>query len=615
MPPFTSHLFRRWLTSKTPAGEFARFLHDVVAFAGWRLAALAALTVIAALAEGAGLLMLAPLLSIVGVGAGAGSAQQENGHPWLAPLGLEGALTLYVILVAAAALVIAARGDRVARLRLGYVDHLRHQLHEAVAAMEWRAFNRLAGAEVVNTVVGDAQRSANGLEFLLRSVGWAVEIPVLLAVALRLSPTMTGSALALGGLSLALSRPLSRHAHRLGRQAVAGMQALHRDLSEDLAGMRVIRAIGLETERTQLFESRMRDVRADQIAFQRQSGWARAVTQALAATAAALAVWVAIRILGMELAGTLVLMTAFARLLMTAQRIQDAWRIVLHALPAHAAVLRLLDRCRTENQSMNTKPVATSPRADVSSTATLTQALRLDGVGVRYTPDGPWALFDIDAVVPAHAVTALVGRSGAGKSTLADLLLGLLEPDQGRMLVDGQPVAGTIARQSWRRRVGYVPQDCFLFHDTIRANLAMACRTDGLGSGDERLWTALEQADAADFVRALPQGLDTMVGDRGTLLSGGQRQRLALARALLSRPDLLILDEATSALDHESEQRILKVIQALKARITIVLIAHRPSTVQFADHAIVLDAGRLAASGPWPVVKAASPHLTHLAMD
>jgi ATP-binding cassette, subfamily C, bacterial len=613
MPPFTSHLFRRWLTSKTPVGEFARFLHDVVAFAGWRLAALAALTVIAALAEGAGLLMLAPLLSMVGVGAGSG--QQENGHPWLAPLGLEGALTLYVILVAAAALVIAARGDRVARLRLGYVDHLRHQLHEAVAAMEWRAFNRLAGAEVVNTVVGDAQRSANGLEFLLRSVGWAVEIPVLLAVALRLSPTMTGAALALGGLSLALSRPLSRHAHRLGRQAVAGMQALHRDLSEDLAGMRVIRAIGLETERARLFESRMRDVRADQIAFQRQSGWARAVTQALAATAAALAVWVAIRILGMELAGTLVLMTAFARLLMTAQRIQDAWRIVLHALPAHAAVLGLLDRCRTENQSMNTKPVATSPRADASSTAALTQALRLDGVGVRYTPDGPWALSGIDAVVPAHAVTALVGRSGAGKSTLADLLLGLLEPDQGRMLVDGQPVAGTVARQSWRRRVGYVPQDCFLFHDTIRANLAMACRTDGVGGGDERLWTALEQADAADFVRALPQGLDTMVGDRGALLSGGQRQRLALARALLSRPDLLILDEATSALDHESEQRILKVIQALKARITIVLIAHRPSTVQFADHAIVLDAGRLAASGPWPVVKAASPHLTHLAMD
>lgn len=609
MPLFQFHLPRRWLAAKTPIGEFARFLHDAAAFAGWRLGGLAALTVIAALAEGAGLLLLAPLLSMVGVGGG----QAGKGDLWLAPLGLEGALALYVILVAAAALVIAARGDRVTRLRLGYVDHLRRQLHEAVAGMEWRAFNRLAGAEVVNAVIGEAQRAANGLEFLLRSAGWAVEIPVLLAVALRLSPTMTGAALALGALSLALSRPLSRHAHRLGRQAVAGMQALHRDLSDDLAGMRVIRAIGLEAERARLFETRMRDVRADMIAFQRQSGWARAVTQGLAATAAAVAVWFAVRVLDMELAGTLVLMAAFARLLTTAQRIQDAWRIVLHALPAHAAVLDLLNRCRTD--MVDSETPAASPPADLSHTAALTQGVRLDGVGIRYTPDGPWALSGIDAVVPARAVTALVGRSGAGKSTLADLLLGLIEPDQGRMLIDGQPVAGSAARRSWRRRVGYVPQDSFLFRDSVRVNLAIACRADGDGDGDERLWAALEQADAADFVRALPQGLDTMVGDRGALLSGGQRQRLALARALLSGPDVLILDEATSALDHESEQRILNVMQTLKASITIVLIAHRPSTVQFADHVIVLDAGRLVASGPWPVVKAASPHLAHLAMD
>ncbi len=606
----------------SPAGEFAAFLRDVAAFAGWRLAGMAVLAVLAAAAEGIGLLLLVPLLSMVGVGVGGvgGNRPGESGRSWLAFLGLgtglEGALVLYVVLVAAAALVVAVRGDVVARLRLGYVDHLRRRLHRAFTAMEWRAFSRLPGAEVANAVTGEAQRAATGLDFLLRIAGWAVEIPVLLAVALRLSPAMTVLSLVLGGLCLVLLRPLNRHAHRLGRQAVAGMQALHRDLSENLAGMRVIRAIGLEAERTRLFERRMGEVRAGMIEFQRRSGLARAAMQSLAAAAAALAVWGAVRVLDMDLAGTLVLMATFARLLAAALRIQSAWHTVLHALPAHAALLALLARCQAAiplDLSANSDP-APVPGPPIQTA--LAQGIRLEGVGVRYTPDGPWALSGIDATVPARAVTALVGRSGAGKSTLADLLLGLLEPDEGRLLLDGRPLAGP-ERRGWRRRVGYVPQDCFLFRDTIRANLALAGRGSAGGAdaqAEARLWAALEQADAADFVRALPGGLDTMVGDRGALLSGGQRQRLALARALLPGPELLILDEATSALDHESERRILKVLQDLKSRIAIVLIAHRASTVSFADHVLVLEAGRLAAAGPWSAIGEASPHLARLVM-
>lgn len=159
-----------------------------------------------------------------------------------------------------------------------------------------------------------------------------------------------------------------------------------------------------------------------------------------------------------------------------------------------------------------------------------------------------------------------------------------------------------------------MPQDCFLFRDTIRANLTMAGREGAEAVTEERLWAVLEQADTADFVQAFPDGLDTMVGDRGALLSGGQSQRFALARALLPGPDLLILDEATSALHHESERRILQVLQSLKSGITVVLIAHRPSIVRFADHVLVLEAGRLAASGPWSTVGIASPHISSLAI-
>lgn len=641
MQPILSGPFRRLFRAASPTGEFAAFLSDIAVFAGWRLAGVAVLAVLAAVAEGAGLLLLVPLLSMTGIGSGIGSGAEDGGRFRLASLGLEGVLILYVLLVAAAALVVAVRGDAVNRLRLGYVDHLRRRLHAAFCAMEWRAFSRMAGSEVVNAATGEAQRAAGGLEFLLRLAGWAVEIPVLLAVALRLSPAMTVVALLLGGLCLMLLRPLNRHAHRLGRQAVAGMRALHRDLSEDLAGMRVIRAIGLEEERARLFERRMHDVRVGMVEFQRRSGLARAAMQSLAAAAAAVAVWGAVRVLEMDLAGTLVLMAAFARLLAAALRIQVAWHTVLNALPAHAAVLALLARCQAgvkpaENEAgvepaengVGVKPAENGAGIEPAENGipgrgastvlpapagigrtSLVEGIRLDGIGVRYSPAGPWALSGIDAVVPARAVTAMVGRSGAGKSTLADLLLGLLEPDEGRLLVDGLALDGA-GRRDWRRRVGYVPQDCFLFRDTIRANLAIAGggRPPSAGPGgkvaerEDRLWAALEQADAADFVRALPDGLDTMVGDRGALLSGGQRQRLALARALLPEPDLLVLDEATSALDHESERRILRVLEDLKARIAIVSIAHRSATLRSADHVLVLEAGRLAAAGPWPMV-------------
>ncbi|HLO75079.1 MAG TPA: ABC transporter ATP-binding protein, partial [Magnetospirillum sp.] len=309
---------------------------------------------------------------------------------------------------------------------------------------------------------------------------------------------------------------------------------------------------------------------------------------------------VAVRRLGMPLTETLVLMVTFARLLAASLRIQDAWRQVLHALPAHAAVHGLLQRCLQAAEPLDAS-------ADIPP---LTREIRLENVCYRHCGDAAPALSGLGIRIPAGAVTAVVGPSGAGKSTLAELLLGLTEADEGTVLVDGVPLCG-VTRKAWNRAVGYVPQDAFLFHDTIRANLTMAAP-----HGDEgALWAALDLAAASDFVRALPAGLETRVGDRGTLLSGGQRQRLALARALAGNPKLLILDEATSALDRENEDRILETLEALRHRLTIVVIAHRPSTVALADHVVVLDHGRAVAEGDWSQVNGlAEPLLTRLAM-
>jgi len=170
--------------------------------------------------------------------------------------------------------------------------------------------------------------------------------------------------------------------------------------------------------------------------------------------------------------------------------------------------------------------------------------------------------------------------------------LGLTRPTQGSMTIDGIEVDES-NRRAWRASVACVPQDAYLLNDTIAANLRIA-KEDAT---DEELWESLEQANAADFVRSLTHGLATIAGDRGTRFSGGERQRIALARALLRKPQLLVLDEATSALDWENQNVIADAIRALRGQLTILTIAHRPSLIAFADEVIALERGKVAAQG------------------
>ncbi len=194
-------------------------------------------------------------------------------------------------------------------------------------------------------------------------------------------------------------------------------------------------------------------------------------------------------------------------------------------------------------------------------------------------------------------MTALVGESGSGKSTVTDLVLGLQIPEKGQVLIDGLPLADW-KQNSFRERIGYVPQDPLLFHASIRDNMLWSI--ESVNEAD--LWDALRLANAIDFVKELPQGIDTIVGDRGIRLSGGQRQRIALARALLRKPELLILDEATSALDSESEQMIQQSIEQVAHGTTILVVAHRLSTIAKADQVYVMRQGRVVEEGPFSVI-------------
>ena len=218
--------------------------------------------------------------------------------------------------------------------------------------------------------------------------------------------------------------------------------------------------------------------------------------------------------------------------------------------------------------------------------------IKLRNVSLRYSPELEPALTNINLILPKGQTIALVGSSGAGKSSIADLLAGLYEPTEGEILVDGTNLA-TFDLVSWQQRLGVVSQDTFLFNATIAENIAFG--TPGINRQD--IEKVAEQAQAARFIRELPAGFETLVGERGYRLSGGQRQRLSLARAILRDPELLILDEATSALDSESERLVQQAIDRFERKHTVLVIAHRLSTIVNADLICVLANGEIVEKG------------------
>ncbi|NEU12632.1 ABC transporter ATP-binding protein [Methylobacterium sp. BTF04] len=556
-----------------------------------RLGLLALGLALAALLEVVGVASVVPFLTLVGDPSAAGRI------PYLAQIRNTLDLTddrTFLLTTGVAALVailttsVVNAGLTFAQLLFtnltGY--GLARRLLARYVARERLFFAHANSAELAKNVLSETDRLVVGVltpitVIASRSFSALAVITFLIFYAPRLALILGGG---FGGLYVLLYLVMRVRLARIGARAVADNERRYRVVQETFGALTELKLYGRADEFASGFDAPARAYARATAASLLTGQLPRYVIESLAFGGVIVVVLFALA-QGLDTAGLLPLLGLFAfagyRMLPAFQNIFNSLAQLRFYLPAVRVVV---DELAGER--------AATPRN--AERLPFAEAIRLTGIRFDYAPGRP-TLHRIDLTIAAHTTVGLVGRTGSGKSTLVGLILGILTPNAGTITVDGTPLdADTLP--AWQNRIGYVPQDVFLIDGTVAQNIALGVASEAVDQA--AVERAARIAGIHDVVAALEHGYESGVGERGVRLSGGQRQRLGIARALYHDPDVIVFDEATSALDGETEAAIMAAIAALSGKRTIILIAHRLTSLAQADIVHVLEAGRVVAAGP-----------------
>jgi ATP-binding cassette subfamily C protein len=565
------------------------YVGALVEVASWKVVFVSLLTICVTLTEGVGLLLLVPLLQVVGLDMGRSTVGQISDFiaSIFEAVGARPTLTLvlglYVLVISARAFASSWQMVVSTAIAHEFKVHLRQRLYRAIVKTDWLFFSRSRSSDFTHALTTELDRVGRATRQLLRLVAEVGVAAVYILVAVFLSPAVSALAfVSAAGLMLLLRRKMQ--ATRAGmKEASRATKGLYAAVNEQLSGTKTIKSFGAEERNVGIFSRFTERIARLYIDAARHGAAASLWLNIGMVLVLSLIVYVSIEILASPASQLLLLLYLFAMITRMLSRVQTHYHEFITESPALITVKEMEARCEA----------VAEPEPARAEDIELREAMRLEGVSFAYQDSGePLVISDLDLTIQAGKTTAIVGPSGAGKSTIADLVMGLIQPDEGGVLVDERSLRAE-QRRAWRSKIGYVPQDTFLFHETVRENLLWV-RPD---ASDAEIREALRLAAAEDFVSRLPEGMETVLGDRGGRLSGGERQRLALARALLRKPSLLILDEATSNLDSENERRIQSAIEELHGSMTILIITHRLFTIRSADVIYVLEQGRLVEFG------------------
>jgi ATP-binding cassette subfamily C protein len=558
---------------------------------GWRLIATILLATLCSLTEGIGILLLIPSLQVAGLNlVGQGSVGRyavwiDSGLRWihLAPT-LPVLLFIFLVLISTRTITVKLQMVTGATAQQKIQSYLRERLHGAIVGADWLFLCRRKSADLIHVLTREVERVGMATIFTLLLAGDLLVTVIYIGVASALSPAVTMIVLGAGVILTILLWERTKAIQGIGSEVSRINQLLYGAIIGHVQNLKATKAYSAESYDREAFAALNSTVSEIANEGARKQGFSSGLFEIGSFLILSAAIYLSIRILAVGPATILILLLVFARLMPRLVDSHAQYQSIVNHLPAFTAIADLERECLAASEQQ--EPNLPLPR--------LSHRIELRKVSFAYRMAVGSVINNVSMDLIAGQTAAFIGPSGSGKSTLADLIIGLLHPDMGTIAIDGAELRDA-NRFGWRAQIGYVSQDTVLFHDSLRSNLAWARR----GVSEDEMWQVLKLAAAEDLVRRLPNGLDTMVGDRGAFLSHGERQRIAIARALLRKPALLVLDEATNSLDGENEARVLEAIDNLHGNLTILLIAHRFSTIKRADAVYVLDHGRIVESGSW----------------
>jgi ATP-binding cassette subfamily C protein len=539
--------------------------------------------VLAGLAEGVGIATVMPLINaIAGVPGTEASRLSTLVTDFMHWIRLDPTLgNMLVVIVTGMVLktvLVLLTMMQVATAMSFVTTNLRFRLLNALLLARWSYFVRLRTGEIGNAITTEVNGAGAVFWGATNICTMAIQVLVYLVLASLVSWPVTISALGAGAVMFLMLNWLVGQSRRAGEMASASYQSMMRRLVDGLSSIKSIKAMAAEDRLEPLLRADNDGLfRASRLQLISKEAMTH-LQEPLIIIFMAVGLFLTTRYQVAPFDQLVVMALLFQRMLSRIGRLQSGYQQLMYAQTFYRSLSERTSGAIAEREVFG----------DGASPASW-RAIEARNVTFQYSDDAP--IFDgVDLTIPDGKVTVLFGSSGAGKTTFADLIMGLQWPVRGEVLVDGQPLRA-INLRDWRKKIGYVPQDLFLLNDTIKNNVTLGDTT----IEPERIDEALRAAGAERFVQALTEGVDTLVGERGSSLSGGQRQRLAIARALVRSPRLLILDEPTTALDPATEAEICETLSRLSKRVTVLAISHQPAVAEIADFVYEFAGGQVKA--------------------
>ena len=553
----------------------------------WMVSFIGGLTIFVSVLEGMNVGLLIPLLENLN------SSDQQGAH-WISqifadlfsafgiPFGLKTVLlSLGIILIAINALKYL-RSVLMAKTQEGFIVWIRATHMNNLLHADMSYFHRARLGAISDTLGLQAYRTGSTLGLLAEILASSGMLMAYLVAAFLITPILAVIAFGMLAIVTLSMQFYINKAKTIGADRTTRENAMQVATMETLTGINLIKSFRLESLRGGEYKFRADQVGNTLIQIAKHAGQMEAIQEVALFGLIGAIVFVGVSVLDLGLPVIVTFLFILYRLMPKVSSLNRSRQLMANAM----ASLRHI----TDAMDETSKPTIVSGETRFTG---LKEEIEFEDIEFSY--DGiNQVLRKTNYTIEKGKMTAIAGASGAGKSTLIDLILRFYDPTGGRILIDGTDLR-ELDLESWRKSIAVVAQDVFLFNETVNYNLAVG----NPGCSKEEIVDAAKRAYAHEFIQQLPEGYETRIGDRGWNLSGGQRQRLALARAILTKPEILILDEATSSLDSESEQLIQRYLNDIRGTCTIVVVAHRLSTIQSADKIVVLQDGKIVEEGDW----------------